>query len=74
MTDIATIAARLDAAARDARAIPQITGQEGELPLTDAYDIQRAVIDHRLARGRAAWLGTASGFVGATGRGPGRAL
>lgn len=62
MTDIATIAARLDAAARDARAIPQITGQEGELPLSDAYDIQRAVIDHRLARG-AALVGVKMGFT-----------
>ncbi|MGH7027085.1 2-keto-4-pentenoate hydratase [Brevundimonas sp.] len=62
MTDIATIAARLDAAARDARAIPQITGQEGELALADAYDIQRAVIDHRLARG-AALVGVKMGFT-----------
>lgn len=62
MTDIATIAARLDAAARDARAIPQITGQEGELALSDAYDIQRAVIDHRLARG-AALVGIKMGFT-----------
>lgn len=56
MTYIATIAARLDAAARDARAIPQITGQEGELPLSDAYDIQRAVIDHR-PRAARLWSG-----------------
>jgi 2-oxo-3-hexenedioate decarboxylase len=62
MTDIATIAARLDAAARDARAIPQITGQEGELALSDAYDIQRAVIDHRLARG-ATLVGVKMGFT-----------
>lgn len=62
MTDIATIAARLDAAARDARAIPQITGQEGELALNDAYDIQRAVIDHRLARG-ATLVGVKMGFT-----------
>ena len=62
MTDIANIAARLDAAARDARAIPQITGQEGELALRDAYDIQRALIDHRLARG-AALVGVKMGFT-----------
>lgn len=62
MIDIAEIAARLDAAARDARAIPQITGQEGELSLTDAYDIQRAVIDHRLARG-ATLVGVKMGFT-----------
>ncbi|MET4685210.1 2-keto-4-pentenoate hydratase [Brevundimonas faecalis] len=62
MVDIADIAARLDAAARDARAIPQITGQEGELALNDAYDIQRAVIDHRLARG-ATLVGVKMGFT-----------
>lgn len=62
MADISDTAARLDAAARDARAIPQITGQEGELSLADAYDIQRAVIDHRLARG-AALVGVKMGFT-----------
>ena len=51
MADIAAIAARLDAAASEARAIPQITGEAGDLPLADAYAIQRAAIDHRLARG-----------------------
>lgn len=62
MADIAAIAARLDDAARQARAIPQITGQEGELPLADAYDIQRAAIDHRLARG-ATLVGVKMGFT-----------
>lgn len=62
MADIAAIAARLDDAARQARAIPQITGQEGELPLADAYAIQRAAIDHRLARG-ATLVGVKMGFT-----------
>ena len=62
MADIAAIAARLDAAASEARAIPQITGQEGELPLAEAYEIQRAAIDRRLARG-AALVGVKMGFT-----------
>lgn len=62
MADIAAIAARLDAAAREARAIAQITGQEGELSLADAYAIQRAAIDHRLARG-AMLVGVKMGFT-----------
>jgi 2-oxo-3-hexenedioate decarboxylase len=51
MADIAAIAARLDEAAREARAIPQITGDGHELTLDDAYSVQRAAIDYRLARG-----------------------
>lgn len=62
MADIAAIAARLDDAAREARAIVQITGQEGELSLADAYEIQRAAIDHRLARG-ARLVGVKMGFT-----------
>lgn len=62
MADIAAIAAKLDAAAREARAIPQITGLEGELSLADAYAIQRAAIDHRLARG-ATLVGVKMGFT-----------
>ena len=62
MADIAAIAARLDPAAREARAIPQITGEAGDLPLTDAYAIQRAAIDHRLARG-AKLVGVKMGFT-----------
>ena len=62
MADIAAIAARLDTAAREARAIPQITGEAGDLPLADAYAIQRAAIDHRLARG-AALVGVKMGFT-----------
>lgn len=62
MADIAAIAARLDAAASEARAIAQITGQQGELSLADAYAIQRAAIDHRLARG-ATLVGVKMGFT-----------
>ena len=62
MADIAAIAAKLDAAASEARAIPQITGLEGELSLADAYAIQRAAIDHRLARG-ATLVGVKMGFT-----------
>ncbi|WP_374396417.1 2-keto-4-pentenoate hydratase [Sphingopyxis sp.] len=62
MADIAAIAARLDDAARQARAIPQITGEAGALSLSDAYAIQRAAIDHRLARG-AALVGVKMGFT-----------
>lgn len=62
MADIAAIAARLDDAARQARAIPQITGEAGELPLAEAYAIQRAAIDHRLARG-ATLVGVKMGFT-----------
>ena len=62
MADIAAIAARLDTAAREARAIPQITGEAGDLPLAEAYAIQRAAIDHRLARG-AALVGVKMGFT-----------
>lgn len=62
MADIAAIAARLDEAALGARAIVQITGQEGELPLATAYEIQRAAIDRRLARG-ATLVGVKMGFT-----------
>ena len=46
------LAARLDDAARHGRAIPQLSA---EVPLTvpQAYAIQRASIDRRLARGEA---------------------
>ncbi len=62
MADIGAIAARLDDAARSARPIPQITGQESELSLADAYEIQRAAIDHRLTRG-ATLVGVKMGFT-----------
>ncbi len=62
MADIAAIATRLDEAAQKAQAIPQITGETGELSLADAYDIQRAAIEHRLARG-ARLVGVKMGFT-----------
>lgn len=62
MADIAAFAAKLDAAASTARAIPQFTGQEGELSLADAYAIQRIAINHRLARG-ATLVGVKMGFT-----------
>lgn len=62
MVDIAAIATKLDEAAQKARAIPQITGETGALSLADAYDIQRAAIDHRLARG-ASLVGVKMGFT-----------
>ena len=37
-------------------------GEAGELALADAYEIQRAVIDHRLVRG-AALVGVKMGFT-----------
>lgn len=45
-------AARLDAAARDARAMAQID-PDSRLSLDDAYLIQKAVVQHRVARGHA---------------------
>ena len=46
--EIAALAERLDQAARDATATPQL---ETPITLADAYAIQRASIDRRLARG-----------------------
>ncbi len=62
MADIAAIAAKLDLAARRAVAIPQITGDGTELSVADAYAIQRAAIDHRVARG-AHIIGVKMGFT-----------
>lgn len=62
MIDIAAIAARLDAAALAARAIPQITGETDKLSLADAYEIQRVAINHRIARG-ATLVGVKMGFT-----------
>ncbi|WP_422061071.1 2-keto-4-pentenoate hydratase [Sphingopyxis sp.] len=62
MADIAAMAARLDDAAREARAIPQITGEDSTLSLADAYAIQGAAIDRRLARGERL-VGVKMGFT-----------
>lgn len=50
MSHITELAALLDDAAREARGIPQIDA-EGRLSLEDAYAIQKASIERRLARG-----------------------
>jgi 2-oxo-3-hexenedioate decarboxylase len=52
MVDISAIAARLDTAAQRAEAIPQITGETGELPLADPMpsSAPRSTIGWRAAR------------------------
>jgi 2-oxo-3-hexenedioate decarboxylase len=50
MADIQALAARVDDAARGAKAIAQLTG-EVDLSIDDAYEIQRASIGRRLERG-----------------------
>lgn len=50
MTDIQQLAGTVDAAARDARAIPQLSAQTS-FSLDDAYAVQKASIELRLARG-----------------------
>lgn len=50
MTDVEVLAARLDKAARQATAIPQLSG-DSHLTLDDAYAVQRAGIALRAARG-----------------------
>jgi 2-oxo-3-hexenedioate decarboxylase len=48
--DIDELAARLDEAARSARAIPQLAGEAG-LDVDAAYAVQSALVERRLARG-----------------------
>lgn len=55
------IAARLDAAACAAQAMPQLSGADA-LTLAEAYEVQRTVIAHRLARG-ATRIGLKMGFT-----------
>ncbi|MEV0732799.1 fumarylacetoacetate hydrolase family protein [Polymorphospora sp. NPDC050346] len=50
MTDLATIAERLDNAARTATAIPQLAADAG-IDVDTAYAVQEALVAHRLARG-----------------------
>lgn len=61
MTRTLELAALLDAAAREARAVAQID-PAGELALEDAYAIQRAAIDRRAARGEMR-VGVKMGFT-----------
>ncbi|XRQ15936.1 2-keto-4-pentenoate hydratase [Actinomadura welshii] len=50
MVDVNALAARLDDAARDARAIPRLT-DEAPFDVATAYAVQRAGIERRLRRG-----------------------
>ncbi|MEV0398037.1 2-keto-4-pentenoate hydratase [Polymorphospora rubra] len=50
MTDLATIAERLDDAAQTATAIPQLAADAG-IDVDTAYAVQEALVAHRLARG-----------------------
>ncbi|HGM5580435.1 TPA: 2-keto-4-pentenoate hydratase [Pseudomonas putida] len=58
---IQRIAKRLDDAARFAEATPQLTGEDA-VTLEQAYAVQRALIEHRLARG-ARQVGVKMGFT-----------
>ncbi len=58
---VARLAERLDSAAREARAIPQWT-EDDLLTLPEAYEVQRTLVDHRLARG-ASRIGLKMGFT-----------
>ena len=62
MADIASIGNSLDNAAARAVSIPQITGSDASITLDDAYAIQRASIDRRLARGERL-MGVKMGFT-----------
>lgn len=62
MPDIAALAQRLDDAALGARAIAQLTLDAGPFSTADAYAIQQAAIDRRLARG-ARLAGVKMGFT-----------
>lgn len=58
---IERIALRLDAAARAAQAMPQLSGDDA-ITLEQAYQVQRALIEHRLGRG-AHRIGMKMGFT-----------
>lgn len=51
MGGLETLAARVDAAARDGQAIPQLTETVPDLGVADAYAIQRLSVERRLSRG-----------------------
>lgn len=59
---IAALAARLDSAALAARATAQLTADHPGLTLADAYRIQRALIERRVARGEQV-VGVKMGFT-----------
>lgn len=60
-TKIERIARRLDDAARNAQAIAQLSGDDA-LTLAEAYEVQRALVGHRLAGG-ARRIGMKMGFT-----------
>ncbi|RME67132.1 MAG: 4-oxalocrotonate decarboxylase, partial [Alphaproteobacteria bacterium] len=62
MTDLATIAAIVDDAARTATAIAQLSQSGHALDLDQAYRVQALSIDRRLARGEA-MIGVKMGFT-----------
>lgn len=51
MTDYAGLAEYLDSAAKEARAVPQITLKNPGLTVSDAYEIQRLSLERRYSRG-----------------------
>jgi 2-oxo-3-hexenedioate decarboxylase len=59
MSDLAAIAALLDGAAREARAVPQL---EAPLGLDDAYAVQALALRRRQARGERV-VGMKMGFT-----------
>ncbi|MFP2768665.1 2-keto-4-pentenoate hydratase [Oceanisphaera sp. KMM 10153] len=62
MTDLSTLATRVDDAARNATAMTQLSGQGHALSLTDAYRVQQLSIARRLQRGET-WAGIKLGFT-----------
>ncbi len=58
---IERIAKQLDDAAFNAEATPQLTGED-QINLSEAYDVQRLLINHRLKRG-AKMIGVKMGFT-----------
>lgn len=62
MTDVRALAARLDEARRDGRAIDKLTASEPRLDVSTAYDVQRAGIDLRRHRGER-FAGVKMGFT-----------
>ena len=61
-TPLATIAQRLDEAAQHAQAMAQLSGEGTVLTLAQAYEVQRLLVERRLARG-ATRIGLKMGFT-----------
>lgn len=62
MTELSTLAALVDDAARNAIAITQLSDQGYELFLAEAYQVQQLSITRRLQRGER-WVGIKMGFT-----------